>query len=299
MEHEFLPNPSLKAWKHTHKAILVFICLAAVLCARAQQPGKPKTNDQRARELLDSKTYTFEDLLRGDSGAVANAKAIFRLSSDAITKRRVASVLITLGVKDRVYFDYLVSEAKKGLDNPIPWPTAYDGHGRINQDITPEFIAWCKKQGIDPNDPKYVSYRSSDPVFLEWAMKRHLNLNNTRYEAYYEVPAAWYDLAAARDPRAYDLLVEGLHSHNLMIAVAAAKGLARLQDPRAVDELIATGRRVPGEARAGIMDALLYFDDPRAQAAAEELSEILNDKHLFELHRANAKKQGVKGLFPY
>lgn len=67
MEHEFLPNPSLKAWKHTHKAILVFICLAAVVCARAQQPDKPQTNDQRARELLDSKTYIFEDLLRGDS----------------------------------------------------------------------------------------------------------------------------------------------------------------------------------------------------------------------------------------
>ena len=142
-----------------------------------------------------------------------------------MTKRRIASVLLTLGVTDRVYFEYLVGEVKKGLDNQMPWPTAYDEHGRLNQNITPEFIAWCKKQGLDPNDPKYTSYRSADPVFLEWSMKRHLNLNNARYAAYYEIPEGWYDLAAARDPRAYDLLIQGLHSHNLMIAAVAAKGL--------------------------------------------------------------------------
>lgn len=285
--------------KRAFKAGLVFICLAIGLCARAQQPGKPKINDEKAQELLHSKTYTFEDLLHGDSGAVANAKEIFRLSSDAVVKRRTASVLISLGVKDQVYFEYLSSEARRALDNPMPWPTAYDEHGRINQKITPQYAAWCKKWDVDPNDPKHAAYRASDPAFLEWAMKRHLNLNNTRYEAYYEIPAPWYDLAAARDPRAYNLLLQGLHSHNLMIAAVAAKGLARLQDPRAVDELIVTGRRVPGEARAGIAEALLYFNDPKAQAVAEELSDVLDNKHLFELMRENAKKQGVKGVFPY
>jgi PBS lyase HEAT-like repeat-containing protein len=286
--------------KRAFKARLVFICLAAVLCARAQHPHRLKTNDEKARELLDNKEHTFEDLLRGEPKAVANAKEIFRLSSDAMVKRRTAGVLITVGVTDRIYFEYLVSEAKKALDNPMPWPTAYDDHGRINQNVTPAFIAWCKKQGIDDaNDPKLAAYRASDPVFLEWTMKRHLNLNNTRYAAYYEIPIPWYDLAAARDPRAYDLLVQGLHSHNLMIASVAAKGLAKLQDPRAIDVLITVGRRVPGEARAGIMEALLYFDDPKAQAAAEELADVLDNKHLFELIRANAKKYGVKGLFPY
>jgi hypothetical protein len=287
--------------KPAFKARLVFICLAAVLCARAQHPNRPKTNDEKAQELiaLENKTHTFEDFIHGNPEAVANAKEVFRLSSDAMTKRRIASVLITLGVTDRVYFDYLVSEAKKGLDNPMPWPTAYDEHGRIRESVTPEFTAWCKKHGVDANDPKLAAYRASDPAFLEWAMKRHLNLNNTRYAAYYEIPIPWYDLAAARDPRAYDLLVQGLHSRNLMIAWAAAKGLARLQDLKAIDELIATGRRVPGEARAGIMEALLYFDDPKAQAAAEELSDVLDDKHHFELMRENARKKGVKGLFPY
>ncbi len=287
--------------RHARNTGLVLICFAAVLCADAQQPDKAKTNDERAQELitLNNKNHTFEEFLHGNPETVANAKEIFRLSSDAVIKRRIASVLIYLGVTEQAYFDYLVSEARKGLDNPMPWPTAYDEHGRTNQEITPEYAAWCKKHEVDPNDPKHVAYRASDPKFLEWAMERHLNLNNTRYEAYYEIPLAWYDLAAARDPRAYDLLVQGLHSHNLMIAAVAAKGLAKLQDPRSIKELIATGRRVPGEARVGIMEALLYFDDSKAQAAAEELSDVLNDKHHFELIRENAKKQGVKGLFPY
>ena len=301
MEHVFLAKPSLKAWKRTHKAILVFICLAAVVCVRAQNPGKPKTNEEKAQELiaLENKTHTFEEFLSGNPEVIANEEQIFALTSDARVKRRIASILITLGIKDRVYFDYLVHEAQKGLNNEMPWPSAYDEHGRLNKDATPAFIAWCKKYGLDPKGPHFASYRAANPVWLEWCMKRHLNLNNARYAAYYEIPDGWYDLAAARDPRAYNLLVQGLHSHNLMIAVDAAKGLARLQDPRAVDELIATGRRVPGEARYGIAVALLYFPDPKAQAAAEELSDVLDDKHLFELMREEAKKKGVKGLFPY
>lgn len=279
--------------------------LAIAVCAFAMQVAKTqthkKTNDERAQELiaLENKKYTFEDFLNGKPEVVANEEEIFKLTSDPKIKRRIASILITLGVKDAVYFNYLAAEARKGLNNDMPWPSAYDEHGRLNQKITPEFTEWCKRQGIDPADHKYASYRAADPVFLDWAMKRHLNLNDARYEAYYEIPEGWSDLAAARDPRAYDLLIQGLHSHNLMIVADAAKGLARLQDSRAVDELITTGRRVPGEARAGIAEALLYFNDPKAQAAAEELSDVLDNKHLFELMRENAKKQGVKGLFPY
>jgi len=260
-----------------------------------------KANEKKAQELtqLFNSKYKFEDLLRGDPGAVSLDKQIFALTDEAKIKRRIASILITLGIKDRVYFNYLVQEARKGLENEMPWPSAYDERGRLNKDITPAFIAWCKEQGIDPNDPHYASYRAANPIWLKWCMKRHLNLNNSRYAAYYEIPDGWYDLAAARDPRAYDLLIEGLHSHNLMIAATAAKGLARLQDPRAIDELIATGRRVPGEARYGIAEALLYFSDPKAQAAAEELSDVLEDKKLFGYKRAEAKAKGVKGLFPY
>ncbi|HEY1527944.1 MAG TPA: HEAT repeat domain-containing protein [Candidatus Angelobacter sp.] len=284
------------------KRTLILAGLVFSLMGSQNAQKKPnETDKEKALELiaLENKTHTFQEFLSGNPEVVANEKQIFALSNDAKVKRRIASILITLGIKDRVYFDYLVQEAKKGLNNEMPWPSAYDEHGRLNKDVTQAFIGWCKKNGIDPNDPHVASYRAADPEWLEWCMKRHLNLNNSRYAAYYEIPDGWYDLAATRDPRSYDLLIQGLHSHNLMIAATAAKGLARLQDPRAIDELIATGRRVPGEARYGIAEALLYFPDPKAQAAAEEFADVLDDKKLFDYKRAEAKAKGVKGLFPY
>jgi hypothetical protein len=62
--------------------------------------------------------------------------------------------------------------------------------------------------------------------------------------------------------------------------------------------LIATGRAAPAEARGGISEALLFFPDPRAQAAAEE---ILPDKekHMVEVWRRDIKTRGLKALFPW
>jgi hypothetical protein len=60
---------------------------------------------------------------------------------------------------------------------------------------------------------------------------------------FYEMPISWYYFAAAGDPRPYDLLVKGLHFQNLAIAAMAAQGLAKLQDPRAINELIVVGPR--------------------------------------------------------
>jgi hypothetical protein len=296
-----IANSQLRSALIQRIAISVVFLITFGETQNAQIASQHETNEEKAQELtqLINSKYTFEDLLKGNPEAVSLDKRIFALTSDIKVKRRIASILVTLGVKDPTYLDYLILEAKKGLSNEMPWPSAYDEHGKLNTDVTPAFIAWCKRHGLDPKDPKYASYRAADPVFLDWCMERHLNLNNSRYAAYYEIPDGWYDLAAARDPRAYNLLIEGLHSHNLMIVATAAKGLARLQDPKAIEELIATGRRVPGEARVGIMEALLYFNDPKAQAAAEELSAVLDNKHLFELMREDATKKGIKGLFSY
>ena len=81
-----------------------------------------------------------------------------------------------------------------------------------------------------------------------------------------------------------------------MIVGLAAKGLARLQDPRAIDDLIATGRRVGGLGRYSIGLSLLYFPDPRAQTVAEE---FIKDKKMLEQDRKEMQTKGVMGLFPY
>ena len=268
----------------------------------AQKANEGKTNEEKVQELtkLINSRYTFEDLINGNPEAIAIDEQVFSLTSDLKVKRRIAGILVSIRVKDRVYFDYLVSEAKKALDNDMPWPTLYDEHGKVNQNtLMPATIEWFKKHGEDAGEERYASYKSANPEFLDWCIEHHQNPNEARFAAYYVIPDPWSDLAAAHDPRAYDLLVQGLHSHNLMIADAAARGLARLQDPRAIDELIATGRRAPGEARVGIVTALLYFSDPKAQAAAEEFSDVFADRRSLGFLREKAKRDGVKGLFSY
>jgi hypothetical protein len=81
-----------------------------------------------------------------------------------------------------------------------------------------------------------------------------------------------------------------------MIVGAAAEGLAKLQEPRAIDELITTGHHVSGEGRQEIAKFLLYFPDPKAQAAADELA-VPTDS--FKFAKQAAREKGVKGLFPW
>ena len=186
-------------------------------------------------------------------------------------KLRIASILLSIGIRSRTYFDYLARAAAKALahDHDMPWPVLYDDHGEP-QSLNPALNDWCAAHGVGFWDMHDV--------------------------AVYEISSPWYFLAAAGDPRAYDLLVKGLHSRNLMIVATAAQGLGKLQDPRAVDELIATGRQVPGEARFGAGQALLFFSDPRAQAAAEE---FIPNKTTLEHQRQDIKTRGKHALFPW
>jgi HEAT repeat protein len=235
------------------------------------QQHNPATNEKKAEELLNDKRYPFEDLLAAKPDAVANAKQIFALTADARLKQRLASILLSVGVKDPLYLDYLTSAAKQALENDMPWPTLYDKEGQIvPKVINPAFLKWCKERGLDPRD--------------------------TFEAAYYEIPIPWYYLAGSGDPRGYTLLITGLHSANPMIVAWSATGLAKLQDPAAIEEIIAAYHRAPAETRVEIAESLLYFPDSRAQAAAEE---FIRDKELLARRRQKIKEKGTKMLFGY
>lgn len=256
----------------SHRAMVAMVVVQLIAGGGAQQSNAPvKTNEEQLQELLNptDPKYTFEDLLHGNPTAVAGARKFFTLSSDPAMKQRVASILLSVGVRDKVYHDYLEHAAREALADETPWPSKYNEKGEP-EDWNPVFLEWCKKRGLMP-----------------WA---------TLKQQFYELPVPWYYVASAGDPEFYNLLIEGLHSHNLMIVGIAAKGLAKLQDVKAIELLISTGQHTVGEARAGIGDALLYFSDPRAQAAADEF--ISNKTHL-KLKRQHAKERGVKGLFQW
>jgi len=71
-----------------------------------------------------------------------------------------------------------------------------------------------------------------------------------------------------------------------------------LHDPRYIDDLIKTGRAALAEARGPISESLLFFSDPRAQAAAEEILPG-KDKHAVAVWREDIKNRGTRALFPW
>jgi HEAT repeat protein len=74
-----------------------------------------------------------------------------------------------------------------------------------------------------------------------------------------------------RDPRGIRLLRRALSSPNSETQNEAANGLARAQDKDSVPLIIDVCKNAPPDVAAVIAsDALVYFDDPRAQSAADQ-----------------------------
>jgi uncharacterized protein YciI len=260
---------------------------------QATQADQPPENQVKP-EAAKASPYTWEDLLNKKPGAIENEKKAFAKETNPWRKQRMASVLLHLGVRDQIYFDYLASEAKKALADETPWPTLYDEEGNINKKAThPAFAAWMKKLGFDPEDPRFIAFREYDPKFLDWCKKNGQDPNEATKAANFDSPDPVYHLAAAGDARAYDLLIEGLHSHNFMIVTEAAEGLAFLQDRRAIPELIAIGPKLPVEVKVQIAISLLYFSDAKAQAAANKMA---GDSKHFQVISATVKERGFKYL---
>jgi hypothetical protein len=246
--------------KRSMKALIILTLLGQTSPAPAQQnqvetpsraltEGNPSTQKHSLEELAaEANKHSFQDILNKNPAAISNLEDIFAVTSQVELKQRIASILMRIGVRDSAYFDFLVGEAKKALEIDAPW-------GELFDDKT------GKVTGINP-------------AFLEWCRKHHRNPYEAFEEARYEVPVPWFYLAAAGDPRAYDLLMNGLQAENIMIAALAAQGLAKLQDPRAINELITLSRHGALGIRFQMAEALWFFADPRAQAAADAAAEL-------------------------
>ena len=263
---------SVAAWMITSS---IALSQARAGAAQVKADRSIQSNQQKAEELLNDKKYSFEDLLNGKAAAVENARQIFVLTTDTNTKQRIASILLSIGTRDQVYFDYLTREAERALNEAeaMPWPTLYDKDGNTLPEphaISPAFLKWCDVHKLDPIE--------------------------TFQAAYYETPIVWRHLAAAGDLRAQDLLMKGLHSRNVMISVLAAEGLAKLQVVGAINDIFAVCSRAPLETRYSMAGALLFFPDARAQTAAEAL---IKDKKILASWQEEARSKGTKALFGY
>ena len=163
---------------------------------------------------------------------------------DPGNKGKVASALVRLGDKDPVYWDFLVKQATDAVESDIPLPTRFDAQGKIvPHQLSPEFEAWTKAHDVSPESVGQV--------------------------AAYELPVKLGYMAETGDPRGLPLLRRAMSSSNYMIQSMAAKGLAKLDDKDSIPVIVAACAKAPAEISPAIAEALVYFDDPRAQSAAE------------------------------
>ncbi len=224
-----------------------------VFAQAAQEPAKPadaiqKINVAEAMEKAqtdDSMSIFFVEQL----GAAHATEAVpilelkFEQASSELDKAHIASVLVRLGDKKDVYWDYLTASVTETIENDAPNFNAFDSDGKSIPGPFPEFVAWADKKKL-PH---------------EGLGEQHV----------YYAPGPTMFLAYTDDPRAIPLLRRALWSPNFMIEISAAMGLARLQDKASIPWIIEACNLAPAEVAGVIGESLAYFDDSVAQAAVD------------------------------
>ena len=158
-------------------------------------------------------------------------------------KNHIASVLVRLGDRNEVYWDFLTENATRAVESDAPDIQHYDQEGKPFSDPSPAFVAWAESH--------------------------HLSLEAAEEQGAHDLSAVIF-LAETGDPRAVPLLRRGLLSSDYYIEAYAAQGLAEAKDADSVPLIVEACRRAPPAWKGGIAQWLVYFDDPDAQRAVDQ-----------------------------
>ena len=233
----------------TAQFILWYTIGMSTAYAQSQQPRANVANDGVKTDDLPQimarlKTGEASGL---DLEKLGNMKAVqatplieqqFASSKDADMKGKIASTLVRLGDKDSTYWDYLVKEAAPAWESDAPAFAKTD-----DQDgPSAEFVAWAAAHN--------VTVENAQTTIIELAIK----------VAY---------LAGAGDARAIPYLRRTLFSPYIFSQAFAAEGLAALHDKKSIPLMIKACQKSSPAAASVIAASLVYFDDPRAQAAVD------------------------------
>jgi HEAT repeat protein len=190
---------------------------------------------------------------------LAILKKTFLNTQDELDKARTASALISLGDKDDIYWDFLLRLETSLLEGEVSSAVKSDSQG------------------------KPIEGPSSDEA---WA-KQNRELNGML--TFVEI------VAETREPRGVRLLRRALSSPNSETQNIAASGLARAQDKDSIPLIISVCKSAQPDLAAAIAsNALVYFDDPRAQSAVDQYL----SKDAAKFARAQ-KAEGVGPLGPW
>jgi HEAT repeat protein len=132
----------------------------------------------------------------------------------------------------------------------------------------------------------------SSPELHAWAESHHVDVNTAAIDSRYDFPGKVLLLGETGDPRGIPLLRRALQSRDYLIVVFAANGLAQIQDKDSIPLIIAACRRASTGFASGIAMSLIWFDDPRAQAAVDT---YMPKEHAKIFRDARAQGMGVFG----
>jgi PBS lyase HEAT-like repeat len=167
----------------------------------------------------------------------------FRRETDVTTKAQIASGLVQLKDHDDAYWNFLLMQATLAVDSDVPDPF-FDSQGEV------------------------AAKGKFSPELEAWAQAHHVDANAAAKIAMYDLPGKVLFLGTSGDPRGGPLLRRALWSHNSQILIAAAEGLANIQDKGSIPLIIAACQRVERLAPV-LARSLIYFDDPEAQKAVD------------------------------
>lgn len=204
----------------------------------------------------------------GDPAAIPSLERAFAREDHEPAREFLAAALVSLGDRKPEYFEHVARRAATAVGSDLPFPVQLGTRPQSGADLPP--------------------FKSA---FLSWVRQHGGDLDTALSQAAFDLPAAVEALGEAADPRSRPIFLQGLNSPNILIVFAAALGLARLQDDKAVPAIIAAAEREPSGERSMIAKTLLYFTDSDAQDAAERL---VNDPVRIQRWRVEVRKRGWK-----
>jgi HEAT repeat protein len=232
---------------------------AAAQAGEEQCLPRPDPIEALKRNDGDPRFYVGKAAATHPAETVANLKENFVNTKDERHKAQIASALIGLGDKDDIYWDFLLRLETSLLEGEVSSAVKSDSQGKPIEGPS-SYEAWAKQD-------------------------REFNEMLTFVET----------VAETRDPRGIRLLRRALSSPNSETQNIAASGLARAQDKDSVQLIIDVCKNAPPDVASVIAaNALVYFDDPRAQSAVDQYL----SKDAAKFSRAQ-KADGIGPLGPW
>ena len=245
---------------------LLLLLLLPVCCAWSQV-AKGRTVRELAADLRqnpnDLKLIAKLGEEAGGEASVALADS-FELASAKDAKQALASALVKRGSPEAKYWEYLAAFVRKAVESKVPYPEAYDEHGRRQEDkLSQEFLDWCKANRMD----------------TQQQMGEIIN------EIYFVLPQDFAIFAELWDSRNIPLLRQGLLSPNYSVVQFSAAALARMGDRMAAPQIEAACKRLPADQARFVAYELFWFEDPALDAVAKQ---YIPDAGQYERRRTGA-----------